>query len=162
MKTKKVRGEDSILTDTALGEASFKIEDLGAVTRMTYNGTFKVRVVLEPFRLLNSGRQLRALLGPYSNQAPDHELNLAFALSQLEQRIIEAPPWWDTNAVDVRGSGVKDRNIIMAVFDLATRAEEKYQKEVENETKAHYERLKTKLEEMKTKMSGSEKKEKAE
>ena len=147
-KKKKIRNEDTISVDSMNAEAMFRVDDLGSKTRNTYNGSFRVRCIMDPAKVMAAGRKMRQLLGPYGQSASDHEFNLAFALSQLEQRIITAPPWWDQSKTDVRGDGVADSNIIIGVLDLAIRAEELYNEEVAKSTEEIYNKLSEQIQEI--------------
>lgn len=90
----------------------------------TYMGTFKFKCVLTPLQKIAANREYRELLGPHMTMAPEHESNLAFALTQLKHRIVSAPPFWGTGG-SLSGD-LPDTNVIMAVLDAAVAAELKY------------------------------------
>lgn len=127
--------------------ATFRISaELGAVTRQTYDGVFTVRTLLEPFRKLASGRTQRALLGSMAQHATDHEHNIAFALAELQQRVLSAPPWWDSMPdLEVRGSAVRDENIILMVLDSAIEAQAQYSKDLHKSSAEAIKALKKKI-----------------
>ena len=100
----------------------------------TYSGTFAFRPFLNPIQQLQAGREFRELLGSLGNQASESEVNLAFALSQLKQRIISAPPFWTSTKQESGIEGnVGDLNVIAAVLDAAIRAENVFKTRVEEE-----------------------------
>jgi len=104
--------------------------DLGG----TYLGSFKFRCFLNPLQQLQAGREYRELLGSNPAFASDTELQLAFAISQLKQRVIKAPPFWTSSAQEAGVVGnIGDLNIIGAVLDAAMLAEEMYKKKIKEE-----------------------------
>lgn len=90
----------------------------------TYAGTFKFRCFLTPIQKIAANREMRELLGPQMTMAPEHEANLAFALTQLKHRIVSAPPFWGTNGV-LQGD-IPDSNVILTILDAAIASELKY------------------------------------
>lgn len=138
---------NDITLDLNLATATFRLNgEVGITTRTTYTGTFTVRAVLDPSRELAAGRMYRALLGPQFQQASDHEANLAFALSQLQQRVLTAPPWFDsTPGQEVRGSTILDSDILLKVLDLSVKAQEEYAKALKEESKAVFENLRERV-----------------
>lgn len=116
-------------------EAVFDLNILGDRTNQTYMGTFKVKCLLSPLEEIEADKVYRELLGPNSHLAQEHVRQQAFALAQLDQRIIEAPPFWDNQILG--GGHIKDRNMVLEVLEKAIEAQEKYveQKEKELEKK---------------------------
>lgn len=94
----------------------------------TYVGLFKFRCFLTPLQTIAAGKEQRELLGTNMALATEHEAFLAYALTQLKQRIIQAPPFWASEGKSVNGD-LPDENIIEAVLDAAIRSELKYKDE---------------------------------
>lgn len=93
----------------------------------TFTGIFRFRCYLTPSQKIAADREMRELIGVNPTVANEHESYLAFALTQLKQRIISAPPFW-TSTLQTSGiSGdLPDENIIIAVLDASLGAESKY------------------------------------
>lgn len=98
------------------GTAILKINKVGAVTGETYIGSFKVHCVLTAHQILNAGRGYRNYLGNSIAFAEKYESDLAFSLSQLEQRVISAPAFWQSG-------NIRDLEVVLHVADLAMEAE---------------------------------------
>ena len=124
------------------GTAEFDVKLVGDVTQQTYLGKFKVVSVMDPFQILSAGKRYRDLLGVNPAFASETELNLAFALAQLEHRIIQAPPFWNNG-------NLKDLNVIMSVFDLSVQVEEEYRLEQKKRVEESLEIIKNNLERIK-------------
>jgi hypothetical protein len=93
----------------------------------TYVGVFKFKCYLTPLQAIAAGKEQRELLGSNMALATDHESFLAYALTQLKQRIIQAPPFWASASPNKAIEGdLPDENIIEAVLDAAIRSELKY------------------------------------
>ena len=125
-KNEKTRDDISITGNVATWSPRLEGDING-----TYLGTFKFRCVLSPTQRISANRKYREMLGVNPTLAGEHESNLAYALTQLEQRIIEAPPYWTSTA---QISGVEgdlfDDSVIMAALDAAIGAEIKYRDEL--------------------------------
>ena len=131
------------------GTAEFNIHLVGDVTQQTYIGKFKVNSVLDPFQILNSGKRYRDLLGVNPAFASETEMNLAFALAQLEYRVINPPPFWNNG-------NLKDLNVIMSVFDLSIQAEEQYRIDQKKRVQESLEIIKSNLERIKASQAPKE------
>lgn len=110
--------------------ATWQLTETGAING-TYIGTFKFRCFLTPLQRIAANREYRELLGPSASIATDTESFLAFALTQLRYRIIEAPPFWMSEPDEKSGvvqmpGNLPDENIIASVLDAAIRAEQDY------------------------------------
>lgn len=93
----------------------------------TYIGTFVFRCFLTPLQRVAAGREQRELLGKYGENAPELESFLAFALTQLKHRIVEAPPFWSKSLTEDGYEGnLPDENVISTVLDAAVEAELQY------------------------------------
>lgn len=129
------------------GTVSFRFAEVGARTRTTYTGPFKVKAGMSPFDELSAGRDMRALLGEHGVQAVDHEINIAYALSQLRYRIVEAPGFWSEKARDGFGGADLDSNVILSILDYAIEAEVQSNKRLKEEAKRRLKDLEKSLEE---------------
>ena len=96
----------------------------------TYVGTFKFRCYLTPMQQIAQNREYRELLGNSSpTLADEHTSFMAYALSQLKQRVIEAPPFWSENKhVSGMDGDIPDEEIVEAVLNAAITAEVNYKK----------------------------------
>lgn len=103
---------------------TFSINVVGKLSKDTYMGTFKVKCLLSPLEDIAADKRYRDLLGDNSHLAQEHIRQQAFALSQLEQRIIDMPPFWENNTLG--GGHIKDVNVVLFVLDQAIEAQEKY------------------------------------
>jgi hypothetical protein len=92
----------------------------------TYAGTFRFRCFLTPTQQLAAGREYRDLLGQNLALAAPHESMLAWALSQLKQRVITSPPFWTSQGEGNIAGDIPDEEVITIILDAAIAAEEKY------------------------------------
>lgn len=93
----------------------------------TYMGTFRFRCYLTPLQQIQAGREERDMLGQNIALAPEHERFLAYALSQLKQRIVSAPPFWiSANPNGNMPGDLPDEEIIANILDAAQIAQRKY------------------------------------
>jgi hypothetical protein len=128
MAEKNERPDILIDGNTATWELKLQGEIQG-----TYIGVFKFRCFLTPTQQLSAGREYRELLGTNPTSASEHESLLAYSLSQLKYRIIEAPPFWTSSLASSSFSGdLPDENVISAVLDAAINAEIKYKKQMKS------------------------------
>jgi len=106
--------------------ATWELREEGLISG-TYAGTFKFRCFLSPTQKIAANREYREILGPNPTYAPEHESMMAFALTQLKHRIIEAPPFWSSTLQESSMAGdIADDNIISLVLDAAIEAELQY------------------------------------
>jgi hypothetical protein len=119
--------------------ATFSINVVGKLTKDSYMGTFKVKCLLSPLEEIAADKRYRDLLGDNSHLAQNHIRQQAFALSQLEQRIIDMPPFWENDTLG--GGHIKDVNIVLHILDQAIEAQEKYVGVKEKELKDRQKRL---------------------
>ena len=118
---------DDIKIEGDLATWSMRME--GALSG-TYVGTFKFRCFLTPLQQIAAGKEQRELLGSSMALATEHEQFLAYALTQLRQRITLAPPFWaSSNSNATLPGDLPDENIVEAVLDAAIRSEIKYKEE---------------------------------
>lgn len=106
--------------------ATWNITTIGNM-QGTYTGRFRFKCFLTPTEKLAAGRDYRALLGPNPVGVLENEESIAFSLSQLKYRILEAPPFW-TSAIGMDGftGDLPDENVINSVLEAALAAEFKY------------------------------------
>lgn len=107
----------------------------------TYVGTFKFRCFLTPTQRIAANREYRELLGNNPALAPEHESFLAYALTQLKHRIVEAPPFWDTKTSSFAGD-IPDDNVISAILEAAVSAEVKYREQLKKRKEEAVEKAK--------------------
>ena len=122
--------------------ATWNLNAIGLVHGL-YIGAFKFRSFLTPTERLAAGRLYRELLGTNAALASIVEDNLAFTLSQLKFRIIEAPFFW-TNAVGLNGilGDLPDQNVIDMVLEAAINSELKYVAQLEQKKEESIKRAK--------------------
>jgi hypothetical protein len=111
----------------------------------TYMGTFKFRCVLSPLQIIEADRDYRDLLGPNPAMVDPLAENLAYALSQLKQRVVQAPPFWTETQARFGGAHIKDTNVIDLALKAAFEAEIKYREELKENHKAATDRLRKAL-----------------
>ena len=110
----------------------------------TYIGVFKVKCFLTPLDLLKADRVYRELIGSISPMlASTTAQNMAFALSQLSVRILEAPSFFDLKA-EIPG-GYLPESILISILDKALEAEELFLKQQKKKFDKIQKKLKTKI-----------------
>jgi hypothetical protein len=119
--------------------ATFTINVVGKHSKDSYMGTFKVKCLLSPLEEIAADKRYRDLLGANSHLAAQNVRQQAFALSQLEQRVIDMPAFWENESLP--GGHIKDVNVLLHVLDLAVEAQEKYISKKEQELKDRQDRL---------------------
>lgn len=112
---KEKRTDITINGNIATFELSFQ-----SLLKGTIIGTFTLRPFLMPMQELEAGRDRRRLLGELEQYANAEERYLALCLSELRQRIINAPPFWNTS--EMFGGG-QEKDLIFKVADAAFYAE---------------------------------------
>lgn len=95
----------------------------------TYMGTFKFRCFLTPIQKIDANREYRELLGANPTMAGEHESFLAYALSELKQRVIESPPFWESKG-RMDGGDISDDSVISEVLNAAIEAELQYRNQI--------------------------------
>lgn len=108
-------------------KAYFDYQGVGSKTNETYLGEFCVKTILSPLDYLKVDRLYRELLGSVNPHLASKEAqNYAFALSQLRQRIVEAPAFFKNKELD---GGHLDSNVLVDIINKAIDAEEEYKKQ---------------------------------
>jgi hypothetical protein len=120
-------------------EAKFEISILGKFTKETYIGKFKVKCILSPLEEIEADKIYRDLLGNNYHLSDEIIKQKAFALAQLNVRILQAPPFWENDRIG--GGHISDSNVILEVLDKAIEAQELYVEGKEKEMKERQEAL---------------------
>lgn len=147
MSVKREIDESEIRIDgpTALWDINFT----GAIEG-SYLGTFRFRTSITPLQEIDADKNYRELLGTHPDSAPIRIQNLAYALTQLKQRVIEAPPFWADNSL-YPGSSVKDAEVIELVYQAAMLAEIKHRNALKARQLEAIEKLRSKLQDQQEK-----------
>lgn len=126
--------------------AKFSVNIIGRHSKDSYMGTFRVKCLLSPLEEIAADKRYRELLGDNSHLATEHVRRQAFALAQLEQRVMEMPPFWESDFIP--GGHIKDDNVILDILDMAVEAQQKYieskEKELEERRKSLTRKIKKK------------------
>lgn len=125
-------------------EATWHMSMLGAIEG-TYVGTFKFRCYLSPIEKIAANREYRELMGEQMLLAPEHEANLAYAITQLKYRVISAPPFWTSNSV---AGNIPEYEVIMAVLDASMEAELHFREKKKEDKKKDLDRARAAAEKM--------------
>lgn len=117
----ETKATDIILNSDNTSTWTFKEE--GDISG-TFSGTFIFKCFLNPLEQLSAGKLYRELLGSNLEFATDNDKFLAFTMSQLQKRIVKAPPFW-SSAPDMLGN-IPDSNILSLVLEKAIESESLY------------------------------------
>lgn len=131
--------ENDISID-AQGVATWEMNTTAPING-TYQGVFKLRTGITPMQEIEADRDYRELLGKNTELISSHIENLAYALTQLKQRVISGPPFWFDGISKFPGSQVRDKEIIEKVFEASVVAETKYRKMLQEKHKLSVEKL---------------------
>lgn len=118
--------------NTDNGTAAFLINMNGDVHNHSYLGRFVVKCVLSPIDTIEADKAYREMLGDNIIMASEQAKDYAFALAQLKYRVMEYPPFWQTDRVL---GNLDDTNVTIAVLNLAIDSEIAYKKAKEQERK---------------------------
>lgn len=114
-------------------KAFFDYQNIGDRTNTTFLGEFCVKCIMSPLDHLKADRLYRELIGPVNPHLASKEAkNYAFALSQLKQRVLEAPDFFKNSEMD---GGHLDSNVLIDIINEAIEAEEAYQDQQDEKTK---------------------------
>ncbi len=105
-------------------EATFEISTIGDKDNKQYMGKFRVKCLLSPIEEIEANNLYRELLNNTPHLASERARQLAFALAELEYRVVECDPFWENKRLN--GSHIKNTNVIHEVLDLAIEAQQKY------------------------------------
>lgn len=114
-------------------EAKFEINVLGKFTKQTYIGTFKVKCILSPLEEIEADKIYRELLGNNYHLSDETIKQKAFALAQLQVRVLQQPFFWENDRLG--GGHIPDSNVILEILDKAVEAQEMYIESKEQEMK---------------------------
>lgn len=123
------------------GTITFRISEIGDRSRVTWSGPFKVKGGLSPYDELAAGKDMRYLLGDNSSSATDHEINIAYSLSQLRYRIVESPEFWFNKSREGFGGADLDSNVILHVLQMSIDAEVEARKRLRKEARKRLEEM---------------------
>jgi hypothetical protein len=144
-KKKKIEDERPDITINVDGTSTWMISQHGPIKGL-YTGLFKFRCYLTPLQQIAANREYRELLGQNITMADEHITFVTYCLTQLKQRIIEAPPFWNSTTSGFAGD-IEDDNIVAQVLEAAIQSELKYKKVLEQRRIEAVERAKKAAEE---------------
>jgi len=123
--------------------ATFSVNILGRHSKQSYMGTFRVKCLLSPLEEIAADKRYRDLLGNNSHLAQEHIRQQAFALAQLEQRVLDMPAFWEND--NIAGGHIKDDNVLLEILDKAIEAQQKYIEQKDQELLERQNRLTQKI-----------------
>lgn len=106
------------------GTAEWMLSQHGPIKGL-YTGLFKFRCFLTPLQQIAANREYRELLGQNITFAEEHVTFITYALTQLKQRILEAPPFWESTKSGYPGD-IEDDVILQQILEAAIQSEIKY------------------------------------
>lgn len=130
------------------GTATYTLKHHGQVGG-TYIGVFKLLCSLNPIQYIEADKDYRELLGKNAELASTHADTVAYALSQLRQRILESPPFWNEKGGRYGGAHLKDHEILEIMLEAAVKAEIKYRRELQAKHEEAVSKIKAALEKRK-------------
>jgi hypothetical protein len=111
----------------------------------TYIGLFKFKGFLTPIDTIKADRIYRELIGSVSpGLASISAQNMAFSISQLSVRTVEAPHWFELKS-ELPGGRLAE-NVLTELLSLSIEAEEKYREQQKAKFIEIQKRLQTKFE----------------
>jgi hypothetical protein len=121
--------------------ATWEFREEGLIAGV-YSGTFKFRCHLNPLALIRAGKRYRDLLGANMALATEHESFLAWAICQLKERVISAPPFWSSAADGDLPGDLADEEILRKILEAAIAGENKYKEGLKKRKEEAIERAK--------------------
>jgi hypothetical protein len=107
-------------------EKTFDIDVVGGDTGVTYKGQFTVLCILDMAGKHRLELEKTRLMADYAN--PSRGLfGIATSLATIRAKVVSAPDWWK-NEED--GAGIKDENVIFAIYDKCIDMENQWRKEL--------------------------------
>jgi len=134
-----MRLKDTTLEINSDGMAKFSVNMVGGKTMQTYLGNFKAKCLLNANEYIRANREFMDLIGDSKNLGDPEEI--AFALVQLKYRLVDVPPFWQSQNSPYDGGEIKDYNIITSVFNICMDAEREYEKMMQED----YDKVKEKI-----------------
>jgi hypothetical protein len=126
-------------------QATVEVSIKDELTFETYIGIFKFKGFLTPIDTIKADRIYRELIGSVSpNLASISAQNMAFSISQLSVRTVEAPHWFDLKS-ELPGGRLAE-NVLTELLSLSIEAEEKYREQQKAKFVEIQKRLQTKFE----------------
>jgi len=110
----------------------------------TYLGTFSFRLWLDPYQEIAADREYREFLGANPSLARQRPDDLAYALAQLKQRVVKAPPFWGLGSA--RPGAVADQEVVIETLNAAIEAELAHRRRMNKMKEEALERIKRQLE----------------
>jgi len=145
-KNSKIQPED-VRVNLDDGTAYYNLTHTGKIGGL-YVGAFRFHCSLTPLQYLEADRDYRNLLGENASLATTHADNIAYALAQLKQRVLEAPPFWNSAGGRFGGGHIKDHDLIDLLLEAAVQAEMNYRKALEERHADALKRLQAQVEKM--------------
>lgn len=122
-RKKKTQDRTDIIINVD-GTANWTINSHGPIKGL-YTGLFKFKCYLSPLAQIAANKEYRELLGDNMTFADEHVSFVAYALTQLKQRIIDAPAFWSSTDSGMVGD-IADDIILQEILTAAIDAEVKY------------------------------------
>jgi hypothetical protein len=110
---------------------------------------FKFLCSLNPIQYIEADKDYRELLGKNAEFVSTHADTIAYALAQLRQRVLDAPPFWYEKGTRYGGSGLKDHEILEVILEAAVKSEVKYRQELQKKHEEAINKLKEALDKRK-------------
>ncbi len=117
----------------------------GQDTGESYKGDFKFKCLLSPLDRINIDKQYRSLLGTNLHDVGIEAANLANVLSELLFRITEAASFWNSKENFIPGDHIKDRNVLLKVYEEALSCELEFKQEIKDKAEESKKDIKEKL-----------------
>lgn len=117
--------------------ASVVITVLDEVKDTEERGIFKFRCHLTPMDIIDTDAFYRELIGVRPSESDRVADRMAYSLSQLRYRVIDAPEWWkkDPEGRSQIWGGHCNKNVVVEVFNVAVTAETLYLEKLKKESK---------------------------
>lgn len=123
---------ENIDIDYTMGTASFFVNIETNSDKRSLGGLVKVKCILSPLEYINSDALYRELLGKINPQLASEYVNqLAYAISQLKYRVIQAPEWFYSDNSLIREGSHLDDNVLFYLLDKSVEAEQKFREGIE-------------------------------
>jgi hypothetical protein len=107
--------------------ASFEVAETDQLTYTTFIGAFRVKCFLNPLETIKADRIFRELIGSVNPvMASGAAKNMAFAISQLAVRVIEAPDFFKNQFNPDLPGGHLPEEVLIHILDKAIDAETKF------------------------------------
>lgn len=115
-----------------------ELSTVGEVTKKPFMGTFRVKGILNRRDLFIADAHRRRIIGVNPTDALPALQGEAYMLGQLQSRIIESPDWWAQSA---SGELLEDANVIAELFEMAVKASDEIQEEINGKANKTLEKI---------------------